>query len=68
MAIRLRAPLAIAAMLARFHGNAVRGQSVDAEATVGAISARWHENLAELKRYVDTSHFGCVTQRDNEAG
>lgn len=46
--------LAIADMLARFHGNAVRGQSVDAEATVGAISARWHENLAELKRYVDT--------------
>ena len=27
---------------------------MDAEATVGAIYARWHENLAELMRYVDT--------------
>ena len=45
--------VAIADVLARFHGNALRGESVDAEATVGAIYARWHENLAELMRYVD---------------
>lgn len=46
--------VAIADMLARFHSTALRGEPVDAEATTGAISARWHENLAELKRFVDT--------------
>ncbi len=46
---------AIADVLARFHGTALRGQSVDAEATVGAIYARWHENLAELNRHVDVT-------------
>ena len=30
------------------------GPGIDAQATVGAISARWHENLAELERHVDT--------------
>ena len=46
--------VAIADMLARFHSTALRGERVDAEATTGAFSARWHENLAELKRFVDT--------------
>ncbi len=45
---------AIADKLVRFHSDAVRGESIDAEATVEAISARWQENLAELNRYVDT--------------
>ncbi len=44
---------AIAALLARFHRAAVRGQSIDDEATVGALSERWHENLDELRRHVD---------------
>lgn len=45
----------IAGVLARFHNDAVRGQSVDAEATVGAIYARWHENMAELNHHVDVT-------------
>ncbi|WP_123024515.1 bifunctional aminoglycoside phosphotransferase/ATP-binding protein [Mycolicibacterium stellerae] len=42
----------IAQMLAQFHVGAVRGPAIDAEASAHAISARWQENLAELKRYV----------------
>lgn len=44
---------AVAALLARFHRLAVRGQSIDDEATVGALSERWHENLDEVRRHVD---------------
>ncbi len=45
---------AIAETLARFHTNATRGRSIEAQATVGAIAARWEENLEELERYPDT--------------
>ncbi len=45
--------VAIAAELARFHQGAVRGQDIDSQATEAALSARWHENLTELERYVD---------------
>ncbi|WP_082682911.1 AAA family ATPase [Mycobacterium sp. GA-1285] len=44
---------AIADRLARFHRTAQRGPSIDEQATAAAISERWHENLNELKRYVD---------------
>jgi uncharacterized protein len=44
----------IADTLARFHGDAARGRSIDACATVNAISARWQSNLDELQRYADT--------------
>lgn len=44
---------AIAALLARFHRSALRGQAIDDEATADALSARWHENLDELRRHVD---------------
>jgi aminoglycoside phosphotransferase family enzyme/predicted kinase len=40
----------IAETLARFHANATRGQAIDAQATVDAVSARWQENLEELQR------------------
>jgi uncharacterized protein len=43
----------IAEMLARFHADATRGRVIDAQATAGAISARWQENLEELLRYPD---------------
>jgi aminoglycoside phosphotransferase family enzyme/predicted kinase len=44
----------IAETLARFHANATRGQAIDAQATVDAVSARWQENLEELQRYPQT--------------
>lgn len=44
---------AIADILARFHKGALRGHQIDAEATTDALSARWHENLDELRRHVD---------------
>ncbi|HVQ50651.1 MAG TPA: AAA family ATPase [Mycobacterium sp.] len=44
---------AIAETVARFHADASRGRAIDAQATVGAISARWQENLEELVRYPD---------------
>lgn len=40
---------AIAARLADFHRTAQRGHRIDACATVDAVSARWRENLAELR-------------------
>ena len=43
---------AIAAVLADFHATAVRGEAVDAEATGSALTERWEENLAELRRHV----------------
>lgn len=42
----------IAQLLAHFHHGAGRGPAIDAEATADAVSARWHENLGELQRYV----------------
>jgi uncharacterized protein len=45
---------AIAELLARFHKGAVRNHDINHEATTDALSARWHENLAELRRHVDT--------------
>jgi aminoglycoside phosphotransferase family enzyme/adenylate kinase family enzyme len=38
-------------MLARFHRDAARGPVIDAQGRIDAISARWHQNLAELERY-----------------
>ncbi|RDH78167.1 AAA family ATPase [Mycolicibacterium moriokaense] len=47
-------PLAvIAEMLARFHRDAARDIAIDDQASVGATSARWRENLSELRLYVD---------------
>ena len=45
---------AIAETLARFHTDAARGRAIDAQSTVGAVAARWQENLEELQRYPDT--------------
>ena len=45
---------AIAETLARFHADATRGRAIDAQASAGAIAARWQENLEELQRYPDT--------------
>jgi hypothetical protein len=44
----------IAETVARFHADATRGRAIDAQATVDAIAARWHENVEELQRYPDT--------------
>lgn len=44
----------IAEVVSRFHDRADRSSRVDAAADVGAISARWEENLVELNRYVGT--------------
>jgi uncharacterized protein len=44
---------AVALVLSRFHASASRGREVDAQGRVDAITARWQENLAELKRYAD---------------
>ncbi len=41
----------IAEVLASFHNRAHRAPAVDSEATPAAISARWCENLAELRRF-----------------
>lgn len=43
----------IARVLARFHETAERGPLMDAQARADAVSARWTENLTELKRYAD---------------
>ena len=43
----------IAQTLARFHGGATRSPKIDAHATVGAIAARWQQNLAELQKCAD---------------
>jgi aminoglycoside phosphotransferase family enzyme/predicted kinase len=44
---------AIAETLARFHADATRGRAIDFQATVGAIFARWQENLDVLLRCPD---------------
>ena len=46
--------VSIAETLARFHARAARGGSIDACATVDAITARWQENLDELHRHAGT--------------
>ncbi|MBX7433672.1 AAA family ATPase [Mycobacterium sp. Y57] len=45
---------AIAEVLARFHAGARRSPKIDDEATVGALTARWRENLTELQRHTGT--------------
>ena len=44
----------IAEVLARFHSQAARSRSIDADGTVGAVSLRWLQNLTELERRADT--------------
>jgi uncharacterized protein len=46
--------MAIASVLARFHGSAERGQSIAAQGTVAAVEARWSDNFIELQRFVGT--------------
>lgn len=41
----------VAEMLAQFHRAAARGAAIDAQGRAEAISARWHQNLAELERH-----------------
>jgi len=45
--------IAIAQTLARFHAEAERSLTIDADGSTGAVSARWQENLTELKRFAD---------------
>lgn len=59
LAARVRAGAAVAAdlsaialLLAGFHATAARSDSVDAEATVAALTDRWRENLTELRHHV----------------
>ncbi|MBS4729267.1 nucleoside monophosphate kinase [Mycobacterium sp. SM1] len=48
----LRRELAdIAEVLAVFHNRGQHTRAIDSQGRVGAISARWEENLAELRRY-----------------
>ncbi|MCG7592622.1 AAA family ATPase [Mycobacterium sp. PSTR-4-N] len=42
----------IASDLARFHAGAERGCAIDVEATAEVLTARWQENLTELRRFV----------------
>jgi len=44
----------IADSLARFHAEAARSRNIDACARVPAITARWQENLTELRGHVGT--------------
>ncbi|OBH25926.1 hypothetical protein A9X03_12620 [Mycobacterium sp. E1715] len=46
---------AVAAVLARFHERAERGERIDAQGGAGAIEGRWRENLSELERYASQS-------------
>lgn len=41
----------IATLLARFHRTAERNHLIDTCATMDAVTARWRENLAELRSY-----------------
>ncbi|HKP44015.1 AAA family ATPase [Mycobacterium sp.] len=54
--VRAREPVrhhlcVIAERLARFHADAKRSHVIDTHASVGAVAARWQENLEELARY-----------------
>ncbi len=42
----------VADELARFHGRADRSRLIDEQGKVGVVSARWQENIAELKKSV----------------
>ena len=42
----------VAEKLARFHKTADRDPAIDEQGTAHAVSARWQENIGELKRYV----------------
>ena len=44
----------IAETLARFHHDAHRSRDIDSHGTIGGVSVRWQQNLAELERYEDT--------------
>ena len=41
----------IAELLAQFHRKAARGPAIEAEGRPDAISARWHQNLAETEQH-----------------
>ncbi|EID18021.1 hypothetical protein MXEN_00180 [Mycobacterium xenopi RIVM700367] len=45
---------AIAEVLARFHENAVRDQSIDAQGELRAVQHRWQANVAEMADFVGT--------------
>jgi uncharacterized protein len=49
----------IAEKLARFHDGAKRSRVIDSHCSIGAVSARWQQNLAELAH-----HEGSVVDRD----
>lgn len=46
--------VSIADVVARFHARAARGPSIDREATPAALTDRWQQNLAELRRHAGT--------------
>ncbi|HEX9833235.1 MAG TPA: AAA family ATPase [Mycobacterium sp.] len=46
---------AIARKVARFHAEALRSTEIDSHGTADAVSARWRQNLVELRRYADTA-------------
>jgi aminoglycoside phosphotransferase family enzyme/predicted kinase len=50
----------IAEMLAHFHEKAQRSRVIDTHASIGALSARWQQNLTELAQYE-----GVVIQRES---
>lgn len=59
----------IAEVMARFHERAERSSRIDMSATVGAISARWQENLTELRRHLDAgSASGLLSEVERLAG
>ncbi|WP_135451815.1 AAA family ATPase [Mycobacterium sp. DL99] len=46
---------AIAQAIARFHAKADRSEDIDTAAKIPAITRRWRDNLAELRRYEGTT-------------
>lgn len=46
--------VSIAEVVARFHARAERGPAIDREATPAVLTARWQQNLAELRRHAGT--------------
>ncbi|HEX3284636.1 MAG TPA: AAA family ATPase [Mycobacterium sp.] len=52
----------MAEMLAQFHREAARGPAIEAEGRPDAISARWHQNLAELEQ-----HGSGIVERESVA-
>lgn len=53
----------IAAMLARFHRQAQRSPTINAQGKVFAIEGRFRENLLELNRYAEKPDFGLSFER-----